>query len=78
MHSARMANILGIFEQFGGTRKMAAALSLPPSTVQQWKKSGNIPAWHQQTVLAKAQELGLSVSVEDIIGRARQEKSEAA
>ena len=56
-----------IFDRFGGIRPMAEALSRPPSTVQSWKNVGRIPADEQPRVLAKALELELDVSAEDII-----------
>jgi len=62
-----MSEKLTLFDLFGGTRKMADALDEPPSTVQSWKSAGRIPAFKQPDVLAKAQELGLDVSAEDII-----------
>ncbi|QCE35661.1 helix-turn-helix domain-containing protein [Acetobacteraceae bacterium] len=33
-----------IDETFNGTRKLARALRVSPSTVQSWKKKGKIPA----------------------------------
>lgn len=56
-----------LFDRFGGTRKMGEALGEPPSTVQSWKSAGRIPAFKQPDVLAKAIELGLEVTAEDII-----------
>jgi hypothetical protein len=44
---------------------MAAALALPPSTVQSWKSSGLIPARHHARVLARARELNLALRPED-------------
>lgn len=54
-----------IIDKFGGTRKLAAALSLPPSTVQSWKDSGLIPAARQQAVLDKARELEVDLNPAD-------------
>lgn len=62
-----MSEKLTLFDQFGGTRKMAELLGEASSTVQSWKSAGRIPAFKQPDVLAKAQELGLDVTAEDII-----------
>lgn len=62
-----MSEKVTLFDRFGGTRKMGEALGEPPSTVQSWKSAGRIPAFKQPDVLAKASELGLEVSAEDII-----------
>ncbi len=37
----------GIIAKFVGTRPMAAALGVPPSAVQGWKRGGYIPARRQ-------------------------------
>lgn len=62
-----MSEKLTLFDRFGGTRKMAEALNEPPSTVQSWKTAGRIPAFKQPDVFAKALELGLEVTADDII-----------
>jgi hypothetical protein len=54
-----------IVEKFGGTRKMAAELGLPPSTIQSWKASGLIPAARQVDVLQHANRLGLGLTPAD-------------
>ena len=59
--------MMTLFDKFGGVRPMADHLDEPPSTVQSWKSSGRIPATRQPDVLAKAEELGLDVSAEDVI-----------
>ena len=46
---------------------MADHLGEPPSTVQSWKSTGRVPATRQPDVLAKAEELGLPVTAEDVI-----------
>jgi len=56
-----------IFDKFGGTRAMADHLGEPPSNVHGWKTAGRIPATKQPEVLAKANELQLSVDAEDVI-----------
>ncbi len=56
-----------LFERFGGTRPMARALRMAPSTVDGWKQSRRIPAEHQPHVLRKATELEIDVSAEDVI-----------
>lgn len=60
-----MSSAERIINLFGGTRALANALDLPPSTVQSWKDAGLIPAKHQQTVLDKAIELGISLTPAD-------------
>lgn len=60
-----MSYSTSIINKFGGTRKFAAALNLPPSTVQSWKDTGRIPSKHQQAVLDRAREKGLAVSPDD-------------
>ena len=54
-----------IISLFGGTRKLAAAIDFPPSTVQSWKDAGRIPAKHQPTVLDKAREMKIALSPAD-------------
>lgn len=54
-----------IIEKFGGTRAMANAMGLAPSTVQSWKNTGLIPAKHQQAILEKAQSLELQIAPAD-------------
>ena len=54
-----------IIAKFAGTRRLASALGIPPSTVQSWKDTGRIPARHQQNVLSNARELGLDVTPND-------------
>lgn len=56
-----------LFEHFGGIRRMAEHLNEAPSTVQGWKAAGRIPSTKQPTVLAKAQEVQLDVTAEDVI-----------
>lgn len=62
-----MSEKFTLFDRFGGTRKMAEALDEAPSTVQSWKTAGRIPAAHQPKVLAKAGELGIGITAEDVI-----------
>ena len=71
-----------IIDKFGGTRKAASRLGLPPSTVQSWKDAGRIPAKHQPDVLAAAQEDNLGLKPEDFfprpfVGRGAAAKSRA-
>lgn len=54
-----------IVEKLGGTRKAAALLGIPPSTVQSWKDAGLIPAKHQQAVLAAARAGGIDLAPAD-------------
>lgn len=60
-----MSYSIAIIEKFGGTRKFAAALDLPPSTVQSWKDTGRIPSKHQQAVLDRARENNVELSPAD-------------
>lgn len=75
-----MAHIT-LFDRFGGVRQMAEHLSEPPSTVQSWKTAGRVPAGKQRLVLAKARDLDLPVTAEDVIypfGYPRDEEEAAA
>lgn len=67
-----MSHAPQIIERFGGSRKMAAALTVPeadkrfaPTTVQSWKDSGFIPAQHQNWVLQRSRELGIGLEPND-------------
>ena len=60
-----MSYASAIIDKFGGTRKMANTLGLPPSTIQSWKDTGLIPAKHQQTVLEQGRSLENPVVPED-------------
>ncbi len=40
-----MADVLTMIDALGGVRKTAAALGVPPTTVQHWKDKGEAPAW---------------------------------
>lgn len=54
-----------IIEQFGGVRATAAAIGLPPSTVQGWKDRGSIPDSQKPTVLAAARGIGVAITKSD-------------
>jgi hypothetical protein len=58
-----------IIDRFGGTRKAASALNIPPTTVQSWKKKGLIPAQHQAKVLETARGLGIDLEPADFFDR---------
>lgn len=60
-----MAYASKIIRRFGGTRAMASALNIPPSTVQSWKDTGLIPAKHQQAVLDKGRDLEKPITPDD-------------
>ncbi|MFY7850270.1 MAG: carph-isopro domain-containing protein [Brevundimonas sp.] len=60
-----MSNARTIIEKFGGTRPLAAALGLPPSTVQSWKDHGFIPSRRQRAVLDCAERLGVPLAPSD-------------
>lgn len=53
-----------IIERCGGTRALAAAMGLAPSTVQSWKES-LIPAHRQKAVMAAGQAMGVRVTPAD-------------
>ncbi len=53
-----------IIDRFGGTRKAAAALGAPVSTVQSWKEAGFIPAKRQAEVLRTARTIGVKIQPE--------------
>lgn len=40
-----MATASEMIEALGGVRKTAAALGVPPTTVQHWKTTGRTPTW---------------------------------
>lgn len=65
VHIRRMTYAHNIINQFGGVRATAAALSLPPSTVQGWKNRGTIPDGKKPDVLAAAIRTGLSITQAD-------------
>ena len=57
-----------IINKFGGTRRAAALIGVPPSTVQSWKESGFVPARRQAHVLNVAAANGIALSASDFIG----------
>lgn len=59
-----------IISRFGGIRPMAAAVGVPPSTVQSWKASGVIPARRQQQVLNAARAAGIPLEPADFFPEA--------
>ena len=65
VHVRRMTYVHKIISQFGGVRATAAALGLPPSTVQGWKNRGTIPDGKKPDVLAAAIRAGLSITQAD-------------
>lgn len=66
-----------IIDKFGGVRPAAAALGIPPTTVQGWKSSGHIPARRQSLVLSKARERGLDLSPADFFQTEPAEREDA-
>lgn len=48
---------------------MARAVRKPPSTVQSWRDTGRIPAWHQQTVMTAARRAGIDLVPDDFFKR---------
>lgn len=65
VHIRHMTYVHKILNQFGGVRATAAALRLPPSTVQGWKNRGTIPDGKKPDVLAAAMRAGLSITQAD-------------
>ena len=53
-----------IVQKLGGTRALAGVLRLPVSTVQSWKRAGQIPARHQEAVLEAAAALSVPLGPE--------------
>jgi len=64
-----------VVDRFGGTRAMADAMGLPPSTIQSWKNVGFIPAQHQQRVWLAARQRSIPLTADDIIGIPKMEKA---
>ena len=46
---------------------MAERLGESPSSIQGWKNAGRVPATKQPLVLARAAELGLDVTTDDVV-----------
>ena len=70
--SSRAAEIV---QKLGGTRPLAAALRLPVSTVQSWKRAGQIPARHQEAVLRAAAALKVVLSPDEFFDPAVVERA---
>ena len=64
-----MSYVDRIIEKFGGVRAMAGKIGRPPSTIQDWKNSGFVPARQQQNVLDKAREHGIALGTADFFER---------
>lgn len=64
-----MSHAALIIEKLGGTRKAAAVLDKPPSTVQSWKDAGFIPARRQDEVVRKARAVGIVIRPEDFFSQ---------
>jgi hypothetical protein len=56
-----------IIHKLGGTRRAAALIGVPPSTVQSWKESGFVPARRQAHVLDVAAANGIALAASDFI-----------
>jgi hypothetical protein len=63
-----------VIRVFGGVRRVAAAIGRDPGAVCKWRKShaergtgGLIPTGAQRALLAKAAELDLDITCEDLI-----------
>ena len=56
-----------VISKLGGTRKAAAIIGVPPSTVQSWKESGFVPARRQRDVLDAAARVQIKLRAEDFI-----------
>lgn len=66
-YTLAMESRIDLFAKFGGTRPMARALGSNPGTVHSWKRARRIPAGWQPTILARAAELRIDVSAEDVM-----------
>jgi hypothetical protein len=51
-----------IIKKFGGTRRMAAVLNKPPSTVNSWRARATIPDVEKPHVLSVGLSMGLDLS----------------
>lgn len=56
-----------IIDMLGGTRRAAALIGVPPSTVQSWKETGFVPARRQAHILDVAAANGIAISASDFI-----------
>lgn len=56
-----MFTAASIIEALGNTTAVAARLSVPPSTVQSWKKANHIPVWRRPAVAALANRQGVKL-----------------
>lgn len=60
-----MSYASSIIERLGGVRPAANLLGFPPTTVQEWKSAGVIPARRQQHVLNMARANGIDLRPAD-------------
>jgi hypothetical protein len=60
-----------VIGKFGGMHALARALSVGVSTVQTWKKSGEIKEWHWRAILRAANENGIEFIPEDFVAHLR-------
>lgn len=71
----RMKTTSQIVDELGGSTALAAALSLPATTVASWKSRASIPAQHWPALIARAKAMNVKgVSLEVLaklaVGRA--------
>lgn len=66
-----MEHVSQIIDRFGGIRPMASALGYPVSTVHSWKVRGSIPDSSKMEIIAKSDQLGLGLQIEDFFPRNR-------
>lgn len=59
-----------VIQRFGGIRPMARIIGRKVSTVQGWKEAGYIPSRHLATVLSAAEANGITLTCEELIGKA--------
>jgi hypothetical protein len=45
-----MATTREMIDALGGVRKTAAALDVPPTTVQHWKDTDQVPTWREDAL----------------------------
>lgn len=56
-----------LFDRLGGTRKIAAQIGEPVSTVQSWKVAGRIPAQKQTLLIEKYAEIGRVITADEVV-----------
>jgi len=65
-----LKNAEAIIERFGGIRPMAAKLGIPVTTVQGWKKRGEIPGTRKEDIIRAANDNNLAI--DDLLSGAQE------